>query len=122
VDSTKEKKMNKKLFVETFDVLKKQREVDWRFASYLSNAFKYAHEASLLPDNELIVNQIIKLLQFEFGDDHDESWVDYFIYELNFGEDYKDGCVRRADGSHVDLSSAEKLYDWLIELGEKNVG
>ena len=41
--------------------------------------------------------------------------VYYFCYELNFGREYKPGSVKDPDGTDVDFSTAEKLYDYLIK-------
>lgn len=40
--------------------------------------------------------------------------IDYFIYELNFGKDWKPGYVQE-NGEDIDLSSADKLYDYIIK-------
>jgi hypothetical protein len=39
--------------------------------------------------------------------------ISYFIYELDFDEKYKDGCVT-FDGKNIDISTAGKLYDYLV--------
>lgn len=42
------------------------------------------------------------------------SWLDYYIFELNFGKDYKDGDII-VDGKNVSLSNNRELYDFLVE-------
>lgn len=44
----------------------------------------------------------------------------YFCYELNFGEDYEEGYITEADGTIIDISTPEKLYDYLLSEMEKN--
>lgn len=56
-------------------------------------------------------NIIIYLLCTIFNDYDIISW---WIDELNFGKDYKDGCITH-NNKVIDLSSAEKLYDYLVE-------
>ena len=45
-------------------------------------------------------------------DDYVGSDIDYFCFEINFGRDYKEGCIT-VDEEPVDISTAEKLYDWI---------
>jgi hypothetical protein len=75
----------------------------------------------ILPDtfggyynNSFLHSSLLYLLKIAFNDNHKDSWIDYFIYELDFGSKYKNGCVTNKDGSNIDLSTSEKLYDFLI--------
>lgn len=38
--------------------------------------------------------------------------IEYFVFELLFGQDFQIGMVIDADGSQPDFSTAEKLYDY----------
>ena len=46
------------------------------------------------------------------------GWISYFIYELEYGEKYRDGSVVDGDGTNIDISDIDKLYDFLES--EKN--
>lgn len=108
--------MTKDLFVETIEQIEKQADYDYSFATNLSKVFPDAFQVDFLYKNYFLQEQIIKILKIEMGDKQDkESWIDYFIFELDFGNDYHDGCVVRKDGSNVDLSTPDKLYDFLME-------
>lgn len=50
------------------------------------------------------------------SDDHD---VEYFCWELDFGDDYHPGDVTDKDGNEIDFSTAEKLYDYLVYAMDK---
>ena len=52
-----------------------------------------------------------------FNDKND--WIDYFINELDFLKDYKMGCVRDGNDVPIDLSTWDKVYDFLIENMEE---
>lgn len=41
------------------------------------------------------------------------DWIDYFMYELDFGEKYYDGCVLDKDKSIIDLSKRRKII-WIF--------
>lgn len=57
---------------------------------------------------------IVDLLSDMFQDAYED--ISYFMYELDYGRDYEDGCITDNDGNVLDYcSSADKLYDYLIE-------
>ena len=53
---------------------------------------------------------VVRLLEDIFDDKDIISW---WIYELNYGKDYKDGCFTEENGIIIDVSTAGKLYDYL---------
>lgn len=62
---------------------------------------------------------VVKLLENMFNDSDMISW---WIFEMNYGRDYKDGYVQDCDGNNIDISTVEKLYDYLVaEMGNKDL-
>lgn len=57
-------------------------------------------------------NIVVKLLEKIFND---TDTISYWLYELEYGSKYKEGCVSESDGTIVDISTSEKLYDYLIK-------
>lgn len=57
--------------------------------------------------------KLVSLLKSVMHDKYDD--IEYFIYELNFGEKYEDGMIREKDGTLIDFSTAENVYDYLVE-------
>lgn len=52
--------------------------------------------------------------------------ISYFVYELDYGREYREGCVSDKNGN-IDISTPEKLYDYLmaeyaVNNGNDNVG
>ena len=45
----------------------------------------------------------------------DTDMISYFIYELDYGKKYKAGCVLDENMNEIDLSTPEKLYDYLVQ-------
>lgn len=41
--------------------------------------------------------------------------IAYFVYELDFGRKYSPGYVIDENGEDINLSTAEKLYEYLAE-------
>ena len=104
---------DKKTFVETIAQIKEQIKHD----SKCSKAFMVVMPNDFISgyDNHRLQNQLLKILQIAFDDLHKESWIEYFIWELDFGKKYKHGCASNADGSNINLSSAGKLWEFLIK-------
>ena len=55
--------------------------------------------------------RVIFLLERMFNTDT----ISWWIYELDYGRKYETGCIMNADGTPIDVSTAEKLYDYLVE-------
>lgn len=68
-------------------------------------------------------NTMIDLLSLAMGlkvGTYDGNVIEYFIYDINFGKNYTPECYTEEDGSPIDISTAEKLYDYIIScLGEE---
>ena len=65
---------------------------------------------------------MVDLLSFAMGLEvgtWDGNEIEYFIYDLNFGKDYKKGCLAEMDGTPIDISTVEKLYDWIVSEVER---
>jgi len=103
--------MTKELFVSSINALKKQLEHDNNFVESMHKAFPDTFDGNLLYNNSFLVDQILEILKTQLNDNGD--WIEYFIYELDFGKKYKPGCATNADGSHIDISTAGKLYEFL---------
>ena len=55
----------------------------------------------------------VDLLEELMGDDSET--ISYFCYDLEFGRKYYPGCITEEDGTEIDLSNAEKLWEYLIK-------
>lgn len=53
------------------------------------------------------------LLKHIFEDEND--WIEYWMWELDFGEKWHEGTVTEADGSDIKLQSTEDLYRLLLD-------
>jgi len=101
---------SKEYFVETMEEIKKQVRHD-----------KNCHEAFkvILPDdyvtyykNDFVVNQLLKIVKEAFNDNNSYSWIDYFIWDLDFGDKYKEGMVK-VSSKNFQLKSISDLWDLL---------
>ena len=69
----------------------------------------FFNASSLSISHESIV---LELLENMFNADDTLSW---WLYDLNYGREYKEGIIQDVNGRNIDLSTAEKLYDFLID-------
>lgn len=56
-------------------------------------------------------NIVLELLENMFDDKDILSW---WLYELDYGRKFKMGYMTDEKGNNIDLSTAEKLYDYLL--------
>lgn len=72
------------------------------------------------PEYPNMYTELVKTLDKMFYADSDDknfiSDIDYFCIELDFGRKYAPGCITYADGADIDISTASKLYDYLMEM------
>lgn len=103
--------MKLKLFVDSIKAIKKQQKHDYKFCDDLGKAFPDAFEANLLYDNSATINALFRILETENNDN--DNWIQYFCYELDFGKKYEEGSIVSENNENIDLSTIEKLYNFL---------
>lgn len=110
--------ITKQEFVEIIERLRNyndlQEKINNLFDDLIDNKEQdFCNAGSICIGHETIV---VKLLENMFNDNDIISW---WIYELDYGTSYKKGCIVDKDGKEIDLSTAEKLYDYLIDNMEE---
>lgn len=105
--------LTKDEFVEHIKLIKKTRDLELKLCDLLTemsadgrcNLFLYEEYES----------NVISLLKHVMDIDIENDWIEYFIYDLEFGNKFKLGSVVEADGKAIDLSTPEALYDYLCK-------
>ena len=105
--------ISKKEFCNIINELKKTNDfVDEvnRKAKELNNdiANDFFDAMSLSISHETLV---VKLLEEIFDD---EDMIKWWIYERDYGRECKDGYLQDGKGKNIDVSTPEKLYDYLV--------
>ena len=100
--------LTKKKFVKYINTLKKHDENLKKLYNGLDVAFDGRPFYIL---DEGIISALIELLEKGMGDKCE--WVSYFIYDLEFGSKYKPGCVTDENGTNINISTPEKLWEML---------
>lgn len=100
----------KDMFIKAIHEIEKQYNHDRK----CSDAFKV-----LLPndytsnyDNHWLQNQLIEILQIAMNDNHKDSWIEYYLWELDFGRKWKKDSVK-VKGKNFKLQNAYDLWDLL---------
>jgi hypothetical protein len=102
--------ITKELFIETIGTLQQQTAHDIK----CSNAFEVILPDAVLAiyDNQLIINQLVKILKIATDDNSD--WIEYFIYDLDFGVNWKEGMVTFED-KDIKLQTPIDLWNLLMD-------
>lgn len=105
--------ISKEKFVEIINRLKSydelQDKINDLFRDNIDNKENdFANAGSICIGHESVV---VYLLEKMF----DTDMISYWIYELDYGEKYEEGCVLDENMNEIDLSMAEKLYDYLVQ-------
>lgn len=103
--------ISKKLFVETINCLKKQ----WAYDDKATRALEKVFDAEIFTGykTHYVTNQLLHILQVAMNDNRTDSWIEFFVLDLEFGKKYKKGCATDENDKNIDLSSAGKLWDFL---------
>ena len=108
--------INRENFKNILETIGKQRKFDNEAAKALNDIFT---DFGGWYNNEILFSGIESMLISEFNDEGD--WISYFMYELNYGTvDYASHCGTTKNNGNIDLSSIDKLYDFLMENIDEN--
>ena len=112
--------LTKQEFVDIIDRLREATELVDKVNELFYNSKEnlecdFCNGAGLQLSHEGIVVKLLeKLMHDSFRN------ISYFIYELDYGREYHEGCMSGKNGN-VDISTPEKLYDFLMaEYGVDN--
>lgn len=106
--------LTKEEFVSYIDFLKERNDRTKEAREILSAEFGI----SFLHPYYLYEEKLVELLSKVMNDTF--SNIEFFIYDLNFGEKYTDGVIKDGCGKIIDISTAEKLYDYLTKAEDRN--
>jgi hypothetical protein len=107
--------MTQDLFIETILALKKQTEHDRKFAKKISKLFTDCQMIGY--NNDVLIEQMVKVLSELTRDKGD--WIGYYVWELNFGDDWLEGAVMVGD-KDIKLQTPTDLWNLLqMEKGVK---
>lgn len=108
--------ISKETFVRTMEQMTKIDEE----MSYVNKALMRALDpefGGIYPTKlfKLLLDLLVKIFQ-----DEEREWLEYFIFELDFLRDADKYSITYADGTPIDVSSWDKVYDFLLKEIEEN--
>lgn len=111
--------MTRELFIKAINALEEQIKYDISVSEKLAEVFPNAYKANLLPDNHILHNMLLELLQEAMNDKVTNplveiSWIEYYMYELDFGKENHRLKVYDKNKKEIPMSNASELYDALI--------
>jgi len=97
-------------FIKLIDAMREQREIDNKATDALQSIFEDVIGGFY--NNETLFSAIELYLLKELNDE--AEWLLYFIYDLEFGIAWAEDSCSEKDGTVIDISTTDKLYDFLI--------
>jgi hypothetical protein len=98
------------LFVDSIEAIRKQYDHDTQFGAVIEKAFP---ESAITPyKNHFLQNALVRILQEAMNDSDVKSFIEFFMWELDFGRKYKDKTVQ-VHGKIYSLDSVKDLWDIL---------
>ncbi|MCO5250760.1 MAG: hypothetical protein M9949_04975 [Candidatus Kapabacteria bacterium] len=108
----------KELFIETINEIEKQHRHDQKCSEAFETILSIGNIVSNY-DNHYLQNQLVKIIQIAMNDNDEHSWIEYFMWELDFGNGYFEGCVILGDRC-FELKTASDLWDLLIKTKKEH--
>lgn len=101
--------LNKKEFCVIMNNLKETDEC----INSLNNVLKGYNKDIRIISSLYECTDLLKVLKIMFNDI--SEMIDYWVYDLDYGQKYEDGCITEANDTNIILKTAEDLYDYLIK-------
>lgn len=108
--------LTKKEFCKYIDKLKTAWDTDLK----VSELAREARTDFLGSDMCYLGTEYCELLSKAMSSDSED--IEFFCFVSNFGRDWESGMVTDENGNDIDLSTAEKLYDFLVSEAGKGSG
>ena len=103
--------ISKERFVKTLDFIKKMHSVEDDINDiFRRNNMEFSSVSYCEYENELF--ELLSDCMNDTG-----NWICWWIYDMNCGRDVENGVLvaEEEDGREIDLTTPEKLYDYLVK-------
>jgi len=106
--------ITKEQFIKAMTDIQEQMERDQKFPEVLEPFFDDFQGIYITP----LVQDMTDLLKELTGDELEDSFIEYYIYELDWGQkEMAKDCISHADGSKHSLTNLLELYQYLEGRG-----
>lgn len=111
--------ISKEKFVKYINFIKELDDKEAKLQSCLQDCFGKENVGSIFVFNEVVpkmIEMLCDLVEIEYNNDrHIGDEIQYFIYELDYGKNKDSDKAVEFDNKTFDLSTPEKLYDYIID-------
>ena len=104
--------LSKKMFVRTINFLEERDKQMDKINELFTKEFEDSIFYPYFKHEKMIVDILMEVM-----DDQGE-WIEYYLYENDYGHDLKPDSVQEADGTPINITTPEKLYDFLVKEHE----
>lgn len=105
--------LSKETFVEAIEKLHKLNNAEQDLYDATDGAMQLLEWTPYSDVIDMYVRMLEEAMDAEV-DDLFGSDISYFIYDLEYGKKWTETSITDADGKPIDISTAEKLYDFLV--------
>lgn len=115
--------ISKEKFVEYINFIKSLDDKEIKLQDGLQACFGKENVGYVFVFNEVVpkmIEMLCDLMETKYNrDPHIGDDIQYFIYDLNFGKSKSAAEAVIVNGKTYDLSTAEKLYDFILETNKE---
>ena len=102
----------KESFIENIEALKMQHDHDRKCSDAFSIILPNDYTSNY--NNDALYNQLIEILKVAMNDDIEDSWIEYYVWELDFGRKFKKGMVTLNE-KNISLKTPLDLWKFLVK-------
>jgi len=102
--------ITKKQFIESIDLIKKQFDVDKKFADTMSQYLDGMFISTMSTNSLLAFEKLFNYMIGDINSPHNESWMSWFIYENDFGARKLEAYIN--NNKYV-IDSPESFYSFI---------
>ena len=108
--------LKKQTFVDAINAIDNLHKEKIDFAQKMAKCFPNSDSSAFIYDNDCVINALIAVLQEIFNDKNKHSWIEYFLWDLDFGRENWRLKATDENRNEIPMASAEQLYDFLSVL------
>lgn len=110
--------INKEKFCEIIEELRNINEIQEKIGDLFRNSKNEMLREFGTPDAMIIANEniIVDLLKDSFGLNKNDDTLEWWIWEMNYGKDITAEDVIDENGKFIDITTPEKLYNYLVSI------
>ena len=103
--------ISKELFIQTIDFIRERNDKQ----TEIGNLFKSEFDCREFWPYSKYELQLVKLLKHIMRDDSKDSWIEYYLWERNYGTDTTLGDITDANDEPIPFKTSEDLWNLLLE-------